>query len=60
MPSAKDNMHVYKYTKSKKIVKRFYIQKTRHMAKIKTTYVMFLCTKSKTVYVTHFFLDFLK
>ena len=53
-------MHIYIYTKSEKIKKYFYIQKARHFAKIKTVWVTFLYTKSKTLYVTRFFMKFLK
>ena len=42
------------YTKSKKIAKRFYIQKARHFSKSKTISVTFLYTKSDTLDVTGF------
>ena len=48
------------YTKSKKIEKRFYIQKVRHFSKSKTIPVTFLYSKSPTLYFTQFFMKFLK
>ena len=60
MPSSKDNAHVFIYTKSKKIAKRFYIQKARHFSKSQTISVTFLYTKSNTLYVTGSFMKFLK
>ena len=47
-------------SKKQKNAKRFYIQKARHFVKGKTISVMFLFTKSKTLYVTIFFMKFLK
>ena len=41
-------------SKAKKNAKRFHIQKARHFLKIKTIFVMFLYTKSQTLYVTQF------
>ena len=44
----------------KKNVKRFYIKKSGHLGKSKTIIVTFLYTKSKTLYVTQFFMKMLK
>ena len=46
------------YTK-KKLNVYIYIQKARHLTKIKTIYVTFLFTKSHTLYVTQFFIKVL-
>ena len=53
-------MHVYIRTKGKQIAKRFYIQKVRHFAKIRTICVTFLYTKPQTLYVARFFMIFLR
>ena len=41
LPSTKDNVNVFIFTKSKKIVKRFCIQKVRHFANSQTISVTF-------------------
>ena len=48
------------YTKGGGIAKHFYIQKARHFSEIKTICVAFLYTKSQTLYVTIFFMFFLR
>ena len=48
------------YTKSKRIAKRFNIQKAGHFSKSKTIFVTFLYSKSHTLYATGFFKKFLK
>ena len=46
--------------KAKIIAKRFYILKSRHFPKSKNICVTFLYTKIQTLYVTLFFMNFLK
>ena len=60
LPSVKYNVPVFIYTKSKKVVKRFYIQKSGHFTQSKTISVTFLYTKIETLYVTQFFMEILK
>ena len=49
-----------KYIKKKFLNVYIYMQKARHFAKSKTICVTFLLTKSLTLYVTRFFMKFLK
>ena len=52
---------IYIYKKLKKLRNVYiYIQKSRHFAKSKAICVTFLFTKSQTLYVTRFFMKFLK
>ena len=49
----------YIYKKKKNVI-HFYIQKSRHLAKSKTIYDTFISTKSHTLFITLFFMNFLK
>ena len=55
----RQHARLYMY-KKKKIAKRFNIKKSRQLAKSKTISVTFLYTKIWTLYVTRFFMKFLK
>ena len=57
--SERQRPHFYIY-KANKISKRFYKQKGRHFSKSNTISVMSLYTKIQTLYVTRFFMKFLK
>ena len=59
MPSAKENVRVL-YIRIANKSKRFYIQKSRQFAKIKTIPVTLLCTESKTIYISRLFMKMLK
>ena len=52
--------HLYTKIMSLCVTWRFYIQKTRHFEKSKTICVMFLYTKSRTLCITQFSIEFLK
>ena len=56
----KTSTFLYIYKAKKMLNVYIYIQKARHFSKSKTIYVAFLLTKSHTLYVTRFFMKFLK
>ena len=49
-----NKMHVYIYTKIKRIAKHVYIQKSRHFSKSKAISVTFLYTNIDIIYTTRF------
>ena len=53
----RERFYVYKKKKNSKL---FHVQKATQFAKSKTISVMFLYTKSKTLYVTRFFMKMFK
>ena len=58
--SARQRARLYIYTKSKRNAKHFYIQKARHFSNSKKICVRFMYTKIQTLYITQFFIQFLK
>ena len=58
MTATSERQQTFLYTqKETKTVKLLYIHKTSHFSKGKTISVTFLHTKSKTFYVTRFFMN---
>ena len=52
-------MHIFVNKKRKRNCKTFYIQKSRHFAKINTIYVTFFKPKSNIIYIPQFFMKIL-